>query len=132
MLDIGWTELILVAVILILVVGPKDLPVVMRTFGRMVGRMRAMGREFTQTFEEVAREAELEELTKTANSIRTMNVKNELQKKLDPEMDKPVSSQSASTGAANDPVTPSPAPAPPQPAAEAVPDAKPDPAESKA
>ncbi len=62
MFDIGWAELILIAVVAIVVVGPKDLPRLMSTIGRYVGRARAMAAEFQRNFEDMARETELEEL----------------------------------------------------------------------
>lgn len=70
MFDIGWSELLLVAVLAIVFVGPKDLPRLMRTAGQYTGRMRAMAREFQQSFEDMARESELEELRKEVSSLR--------------------------------------------------------------
>ncbi|WP_349360816.1 Sec-independent protein translocase protein TatB [Stappia sp.] len=58
MFDIGWTELIVVAVVMILVVGPKDLPRMLRTFGQTVGKVRRMAGEFQSTFNDALREAE--------------------------------------------------------------------------
>lgn len=58
MFDIGWTELIVVAVVMILVVGPKDLPRMLRTFGQTIGKVRRMAGEFQSTFNEALREAE--------------------------------------------------------------------------
>jgi sec-independent protein translocase protein TatB len=70
MFDIGWSELLLVAVLAIIFVGPKDLPRVMRTAGRYAGRMRAMAREFQNSFEDLARESELDELRREVSSLR--------------------------------------------------------------
>lgn len=70
MFDIGWSELLLVAVLAIIFVGPKDLPRVMRTAGRYAGRMRAMAREFQNSFEDLARESELDELRREMASLR--------------------------------------------------------------
>ena len=67
---LGWGELLLVAAIAIVVVGPKDLPILMRTIGRFVGKARALAREFQESFEEIAREAELEELRKENERLR--------------------------------------------------------------
>ncbi|MDQ0316232.1 Sec-independent protein translocase protein TatB [Amorphus orientalis] len=58
MFDIGWTELLVVAAIAILVVGPKELPSMLMTFGRTVGRMRRMANEFQSQFNDVLKEAE--------------------------------------------------------------------------
>ena len=58
MFDIGWTELLVIACIAIIVVGPKDLPRMLRTLGQTMGKMRRMSREFQSTFNEALREAE--------------------------------------------------------------------------
>lgn len=67
---IGWGEFFVLAVLALIVIGPKDLPRVMRTFGRFVGKARAMAREFQTSFEEIAREAEMEEMRKEAEKLR--------------------------------------------------------------
>ena len=58
MFDIGWTELLVVAVVMILVVGPKDLPRMLRTFGQTLGKVRRMASDFQSTFNDALREAE--------------------------------------------------------------------------
>ena len=62
MFGVDTTELIIVAVLALLFIGPKELPTAMRTVGRWVGKVRGMARQFTSGFEEVVREAELEEM----------------------------------------------------------------------
>ncbi|MBU3078451.1 Sec-independent protein translocase protein TatB [Sphingomonas quercus] len=64
MLDIAPTELLLVAVVALLVIGPKDLPRVMRHVGRWVGKARGVARHFRSGFDQMVREAELEEMEK--------------------------------------------------------------------
>ena len=64
MLDIGWSELLLCAIVALVVIGPKDLPRAMRTAGRFVGRARGMARHFRTGFDAMVREAELEEMEK--------------------------------------------------------------------
>ncbi|MBL6935683.1 MAG: twin-arginine translocase subunit TatB [Alphaproteobacteria bacterium] len=59
MFDIGWTEMALVAVAIVVVVGPKELPVVLRTIGRALSRARAMAKEFRDSIDEMADEADL-------------------------------------------------------------------------
>ena len=61
MLDIGWTELMVVGLVLILVVGPKDLPKVLRTFGKWTSKARKVAREFQDNIEDIGREAEIDE-----------------------------------------------------------------------
>ena len=65
MLDVGWTEILVIAIVLIIVVGPKDLPQMLRTFGRMVSKMRGMASDFRQQFDEALREADLDDVRKT-------------------------------------------------------------------
>ena len=75
MFDMGWSELLLVAVLAIVFVGPKDLPRVMRTVGQYAAKMRAMVREFQNSFEDLARESELEELRKQVAEMRETAMK---------------------------------------------------------
>ena len=64
MFGVDSMELLLVGVLALLFIGPKELPGAMRTVGHWVGKVRAMARHFTSGFEEVVREAELEEMEK--------------------------------------------------------------------
>jgi sec-independent protein translocase protein TatB len=64
MFGVDSTELIIVAVLALLFIGPKELPATMRTVGRWVGKIRAMSRHFTSGIEAMIREAELEEMEK--------------------------------------------------------------------
>lgn len=69
MFDIGWSEMAVVLLVALIVIGPKDLPKVARTVGRWVGKARAMAREFQRSFEEMAREAELDEIRKEIDRV---------------------------------------------------------------
>ena len=69
----GFFELMLVAVVALIVVGPKDLPKLMRSAGRMVAKARSMAREFTVAFDQMAREAEMEELRKELDDLKRNN-----------------------------------------------------------
>lgn len=84
MLDIGWTELLVVAVVLIVVVGPKDLPPMIRAFGKMTRRLRQTAGEFRSQFDEALREAELDELKSSVNDIRSLNPANTIRDTLNP------------------------------------------------
>jgi sec-independent protein translocase protein TatB len=64
MLDVAPTELILVAIVAIVVIGPKDLPRAMRVVGYWVGKMRGVSRQFRQGFDNIVREAELADMEK--------------------------------------------------------------------
>lgn len=66
----GATELILVALVALIVVGPKDLPVLMRKIGQWVGKMRGLAAEFRSSFDELARQSELDELRKEVEALR--------------------------------------------------------------
>ena len=67
MFDIAPTELLIVALVALVVIGPKDLPRVMRTVGHWVGRARGMARHFRSGIDTMIREAELEEMEKKWN-----------------------------------------------------------------
>lgn len=64
MFDVAPTEFLLVAVIALVVIGPKDLPRVMRVVGQWVGKARGVARQFRAGFDTMVREAELEEMEK--------------------------------------------------------------------
>lgn len=64
MFEIGSTELLLVAVVALLVIGPKELPNALRTLGKFTGKARAMTRHLRSGFDEMMRQAELEEMEK--------------------------------------------------------------------
>jgi sec-independent protein translocase protein TatB len=84
MFDIGWSEMAVIAVVALLVIGPKDLPKVLRTVGQWVSKARAMAREFQSSIDEMARDADLEELKKTAREMSQLDIKGEIQKTVDP------------------------------------------------
>ncbi len=54
MFDLGWTELLLIGIVALIVVGPKDLPGMFRTLGKLMARVRAMARDFQRSMEEAA------------------------------------------------------------------------------
>ncbi len=64
MLGMGWQEIFLVAVVAVIVVGPKELPRVLRTVSHWIAKLREMAREFQSSVEDVVREAELNDLRK--------------------------------------------------------------------
>jgi sec-independent protein translocase protein TatB len=69
MFDIGWTELLVIGVVALIVIGPKDLPGMFHTLGRVVARVRSMGREFTRAMEDAARESGVNDVTKDLRDI---------------------------------------------------------------
>ncbi len=68
MFDLGWTELLVIGVVALIVVGPKDLPVLFRNVGRWVGKARGMAREFSNAMNEAADEAGVNEIRKGLNA----------------------------------------------------------------
>jgi len=69
--DIGGTELLVIAAVALIVVGPKDLPVLLRKLGQFVGKMRGMAAEFRSSFDEMARQSELDDLRKEVEAMRS-------------------------------------------------------------
>jgi sec-independent protein translocase protein TatB len=70
MFDISWSELLVIAVVAIVVIGPKDLPKLMRSFGHYAGKLRRAASDFQRQFEEAMRESEVEEVRKAIESVR--------------------------------------------------------------
>ncbi len=84
MLDVGWSELLVIAVVLIVVVGPKDLPPMLRAFGKMTARLRAMAGEFRTQFDEALKEADLDEVRKTIGDAQRLNPMNTIREAINP------------------------------------------------
>ncbi|MEK9671234.1 MAG: Sec-independent protein translocase protein TatB [Rhodospirillaceae bacterium] len=87
MFDIGWQELFVVAILAIIVIGPKDLPRTVRTVTQAIRKLRSMAGEFQSSLDEVAREAELDEIRREANKIANYDVTKEIRDELDPDGD---------------------------------------------
>lgn len=112
MFDIGWMEMALIAVVAIVVIGPKDLPKVMREVGIWVARARSMSRVFMQQLDEMSRQAGIEEVRKEAEALRKLNPQSMIEKTIDP--DGVIASQTANIGQiSSSPVPPAAEPAPP-------------------
>jgi len=84
MFDIGWTELLVIAVVLIVVVGPKDLPPMLRAFGKMTARARKVAGDFRAQFDEALREAELDDVRRTISDAQRLNPVNSLREAMNP------------------------------------------------
>ncbi len=84
MFEIGWTEMLVIAVVMIVVVGPKDLPKMLRTFGRTTAKLRSMAGDFQRQFNEALKEAELDDVKKSVDSLKGLNPANEIKKQLNP------------------------------------------------
>ena len=121
MFDIGWSELVVIAIVALIAIGPKELPGVLRMVGQWMGKARKMASEFQGQFQEAMREAEMADLKKSFDEVKDAatglapgNLMTSLQKDVGdalqigdldkPAIDKPVDEQVAS--AIGEPVTP--------------------------
>ncbi|MBL8530675.1 MAG: twin-arginine translocase subunit TatB, partial [Hyphomonadaceae bacterium] len=68
--SLGFQEIVLLAVLALVVVGPKDLPLLFRKLGRWTAKLRGMAQEFRTGFDELARQAELDELKREVDALR--------------------------------------------------------------
>lgn len=84
MLDIGWSELLVIAVVMIVIVGPKDLPKMLRAFGKATARMRSTANEFKKQFDEALREAELDDVKTIIDETRNLDPRKTMTKVFDP------------------------------------------------
>jgi sec-independent protein translocase protein TatB len=121
MFDIGWSEFVVIAVVALIAIGPKELPGVLRMVGQWMGKARKMAAEFQGQFQEAMREAEMADLKKSFDEVKEAasgfasgNIMTSLQKDVSDslqigDIDKPVDAQIAS--AIDTPVT-SPSDAP--------------------
>ena len=80
---VGFEEMILLVIVAIVVIGPKDLPLMMRKFGRFTGKMRAMAFEFKQGIDELGRQAELDELRKEVANLKKATGIDEIRRDLE-------------------------------------------------
>jgi sec-independent protein translocase protein TatB len=70
MLDFSWSHILLLLIVALVVVGPKDLPRLMRIVGQWMGKARAMADQFRKSFDDMARQSELDELRKEIENLR--------------------------------------------------------------
>ena len=73
MFDFGWSELLVVAVVAVIVVGPRELPRLMRTIGQYVGKAKSMASELQSQFNDMAHQSELDEIRKSVNDLKDDN-----------------------------------------------------------
>ena len=117
MFDIGWSELLLIGIVALVVIGPKDLPKVLRGLGAMMSKVRSMAAEFQGQFQDAMRDAELADLKKQAEDLASsatnaiqnpvQSIESELQKSVGENKPAPVATDAQVDAAI---------PAPPQPA----------------
>ncbi len=109
MFDIGWSELLVIIVVAIVVVGPKELPALLGTFGRYAGKLRRAAADFQRQFDEAMRDTEVAEVKKAMKSVRAEAAS----------LDQPVMLPKIDTPAPDSATSPS-TPAAPTPPASAV------------
>lgn len=83
--DIAWPELLLIGVIALVVIGPKDLPRALRVAGYWVRKARTLSREFQGSVEQMVREAELEEMRQNLKKATEFDIEKEFNKTIDPD-----------------------------------------------
>lgn len=135
MFDFAWSELALIAVVALIVIGPKDLPRVLRTVGQWVRRARAIAREFQGSIEELVREADLDDVRKHIDQATRFDLTEEINKTVDPDgalqrsLAEPVLRDPAAEAAKPAPAAAEPAPEPaPEVTHKPVPEPAPEPA----
>jgi len=84
MFDIGWAEMAVIVVVALIIVGPKDLPNVLRTGARWMRQLRKLSREFQSGVDSLVREAELDEAKKIVTSAKQGTLKRQLETAVDP------------------------------------------------
>ena len=84
MFDIGWQELFLIGLITILVVGPREIPRVLRTVVAAVRKVRGLANDFQRGIDELARETELDEIRKDLEKSATLDLERQLEETIDP------------------------------------------------
>jgi len=107
----GFVELIVVAVVALIVVGPKDLPRLMREAGRWAGKARRMAQDFRNAFDQMARESEMEDMRREIEALKRNNVVADAGRALDDAM-KPVREEVDGLDRADAPLTPQSSEAP--------------------
>ena len=84
LLDFGWSELMLIGVVAVIVIGPKDLPKALRVAGFWVRKARTLSREFQSSIEQMVREAELDEMRQELKKATEIDLEKEFHQAVDP------------------------------------------------
>lgn len=85
MFDLGWAEMAVIMLVALIVIGPKDLPKVARTIGQWTGKARALARDFQRSLDDMAREAELDEIKKSIDRAGSTNFRKAVKDFVDPD-----------------------------------------------
>lgn len=84
MLDVGWSEILVIAVVMIVIVGPKDLPKMLRAFGKATARMRSTANDFKRQFDDALKEAELDDVKNIIDETRKLDPRKKMTQVFDP------------------------------------------------
>jgi sec-independent protein translocase protein TatB len=84
MLDIGWSEMAVIAVVALVVIGPKDLPKVLRSVGQWTNKARGLAREFQSHLDDLARQADVEDMRKQVEKAASVDIDKEIREAVDP------------------------------------------------
>jgi sec-independent protein translocase protein TatB len=87
MFDIGWSEMAVILMVALIVIGPKDLPRVARSIGKWTAKARGMAREFQRSLDDMAREADLQDIKAEVDKLSRVDVRHRLEETLDPQGD---------------------------------------------
>lgn len=87
MFDLGWAEMAVIMLVALVVIGPKDLPKVARTIGQWTGKARALARDFQRSLDDMAREAELDEIKKGIDKVGNTSLRQVVKDAVDPDDD---------------------------------------------
>lgn len=112
---VGFSELVVLAVIALLVVGPRDLPLMLRKLGRQMAKMRALANEFRTGFDELARQAELDELKREVEALRRGHLADPVISDIERDLAKIEYAPPTEAGDPTPPPAPPEEPQPPQP-----------------
>ena len=85
MFDFAWSEIALIAAVALILIGPKDMPVAIRTITEMIKKARRMAGEFQTHVDEMMREANLHEVRDQISAIRNFDVRGEIERHIDPD-----------------------------------------------
>jgi sec-independent protein translocase protein TatB len=85
MFDFAWSEILVIGVVALIAIGPKDMPAAIRAVSSMVKKARRMAAEFQTHVDEMVREADLADVKKTFNEIRNFDIPSALEKHIDPD-----------------------------------------------
>lgn len=131
MFDIGWSEMGLILLVALIVIGPKDLPRVARQVGRWSAKARSMAREFQRSLDDMAREAELQDIKAEIDKLSRTDLRSTIEETVDPDASlrraleppgrldlepKPVSTEPLAIANAGEPPAVPAVQAPPEPA----------------